>query len=81
MTHLRPIFGSAVLGMFFTAHGAWAGVTPNDVWQDWRDYMQGMGYKLTATKTARIRRLPSVTSSSISPPTQTRGRCPCLWKP
>lgn len=53
MTHLRPIFGSAVLGMFFTAHGAWAGVTPNDVWQDWRDYMQGMGYKLTATEDSK----------------------------
>ena len=50
MNGLNRVFTTTSLGMIFIAQGAVADVTPGDVWQDWRDYMQGVGYGLTATE-------------------------------
>ncbi len=50
MNKFTPLLGSATFGMIFFSQSVLADVTPGDVWQDWRDYMQGMGYGLTATE-------------------------------
>ena len=47
---IRPLFGSAALSVLFTSSSALADVTPQDVWRDWQDHMQSMGYALTATE-------------------------------
>ena len=49
---IRPLFGSAALSVLFTSSSALADVTPQDVWRDWQDHMQSMGYTLTATEKA-----------------------------
>lgn len=48
----RSLFplGSTAIAVSLTAQTAMADVTPGDVWQDWRDYFQGMGYAVTATE-------------------------------
>ena len=50
MNRFNRLLTTTSLGMIFVAQGALADVTPSDVWQDWRDYMQGVGYGLTATE-------------------------------
>ena len=44
-------FGLA-LPISMLSHAALADLTPAEVWGDWRDYMQGMGYTITATEAA-----------------------------
>lgn len=44
-------FGAALL-LAFAAQAASADVTAQDVWSDWRDYIAGTGYQITATETA-----------------------------
>ncbi|MEQ6249742.1 DUF2125 domain-containing protein [Sulfitobacter sp. HNIBRBA3233] len=53
MTRARTLTGSTALGLVFLATSAAADLTAADVWGDWRSYMQGMGYVVTATETAR----------------------------
>ncbi len=40
----------ALLGVF-AARGALAGVTAEDVWSEWRDYLTGIGYEVSGTET------------------------------
>lgn len=40
----------ALLGAF-AAQGALAGVTAGDVWSQWRDYLQAIGYEVSGTET------------------------------
>ena len=48
MTRFHTVLGCSALALLSTSQIASADITPNEVWQDWRDYMQGMGYSLTA---------------------------------
>lgn len=50
MTRILPVMRSTAIGLCLSAPAAMADVTPGEVWQDWRDYMQGMGYGMTATE-------------------------------
>ena len=36
----------------FMAHMAWADLTPAEVWGDWQQYLEGMGYTVTATQSS-----------------------------
>ncbi len=47
MTRFHTRLGAALATLVFSAQGVWADVSPSEVWQDWQDYMQGMGYSLT----------------------------------
>ena len=52
MTSLKTTATSAVaLGIFFSGTAAFADVTAEDVWADWRDYMTSAGYAMEATET------------------------------
>lgn len=48
---------SAAIGLALpitlVSHAALADLTPAQVWGDWRDYMQGMGYEISGTETAQ----------------------------
>ena len=50
-------FSSFTLGLAlpltFLSQAALADLTPAQIWEDWRSYLQGMGYEITATETAR----------------------------
>jgi len=46
----RPLAASAVLGLSLCATSAFADLTAPQVWGDWRGYMEGMGYTVTATE-------------------------------
>ena len=48
MTRFQTLLGCSAFALLSTAHFATADVTPNDVWQDWRDHIQSIGYSLTA---------------------------------
>lgn len=50
----RPtgFLASTALALVLTAPAAFADLTAAQAWGDWRDYMQGMGYNLTATENA-----------------------------
>ena len=53
MTHSVLLCSGTAMAVALMAHAAAADVTPADVWGDWRDYMQGMGYDVTATENAQ----------------------------
>lgn len=46
----RPLYSSVGLALpaMLLSTAAWADVTPAQVWEDWRAYMDGMGYTITA---------------------------------
>lgn len=51
MSRFTPIVLGLALPFSLVAQAAWADLAPQDVWGDWRDYMEGMGYKIAATET------------------------------
>lgn len=51
MSRISPITLSLALPIALMSQSAFADVTPQDVWGDWKQYMQGMGYKIDATET------------------------------
>ena len=50
MTRFSPFLTSTAIGLCLVSQSAMADVTPADIWQDWRDYMLGLGYSMTATE-------------------------------
>ncbi len=48
MTRFHTFMGCSALVLVSSTQVALADITPNDVWQDWRDYLGGMGYSVTA---------------------------------
>jgi hypothetical protein len=42
---------TAALGIFFSSSAAFADVTADQVWGDWKNYMSGFGYDFSATET------------------------------
>jgi hypothetical protein len=50
MIRFHTILGGSAFALLSTVQIASADITPNDVWQDWRSHVQGMGYLLTATE-------------------------------
>ncbi len=51
MSRITPIALSLALPITFMSQAALADLTPTDVWGDWKQYMQGMGYQVEATET------------------------------
>lgn len=51
MTRFYSFLGCSSFALISATQLAYADVTPRDVWQDWRDNMQTLGYSLTATET------------------------------
>ncbi|WP_417525237.1 DUF2125 domain-containing protein [Marinovum sp.] len=52
MTCFTKLAGSTALATLLLAQSAAAEITPAQVWEDLRGYMQGYGYEVTATATA-----------------------------
>ncbi|AXI44887.1 DUF2125 domain-containing protein [Sulfitobacter sp. SK012] len=52
MKPFRSFASAAALALVLFGPAAHADVTAAEVWGDWRDYMQGMGYKITADEAA-----------------------------
>ena len=52
MLRFTPFALTLALPFTLVAQAAWADLTPQDVWGDWRSYMEGMGYEIAATETA-----------------------------
>ncbi|MFC6588129.1 hypothetical protein ACFQDZ_13675 [Sulfitobacter pacificus] len=52
MSRFTPIALGLALPFSLATQAAWADLTPQEVWGDWRAYMEGMGYEITATETA-----------------------------
>lgn len=50
MPRNTSLCASTAMALVLISHGAFADVTPADVWGDWRDYMQGMGYTMNAAE-------------------------------
>lgn len=49
MAHIRPaVTSAAAISIFMTGSAAFADVTAQDVWTDWKDYMAGFGYFVEA---------------------------------
>mmetsp|Transcript_12621 Transcript_12621/g.20082 ORF Transcript_12621/g.20082 Transcript_12621/m.20082 type:complete len:502 (-) Transcript_12621:78-1583(-) len=44
------IFTTTALATVFCAQAAWADVTADEVWSNWRDSMTGFGYEISATE-------------------------------
>jgi hypothetical protein len=53
MSRFTPIALGLALPFSLVTQAAWADLTPQDVWGDWRSYMEGMGYEIAATETAK----------------------------
>lgn len=53
MSRLTPIALGLALPFSLMAQVTWADLTPQEVWGDWRSYMEGMGYEVSATETAK----------------------------
>lgn len=51
MRRFSPTPFALALPATLMAHMAWADLTPAEVWGDWQQYMEGMGYTVTATQT------------------------------
>ncbi len=51
MTRSKLILGTTALASILTAGSAFADITANDVWGDWREYMESFGYDVSATET------------------------------
>lgn len=52
MSRFTPIALGLALPFSLATQAAWADLTPQEVWGDWRAYMEGMGYEIAATETA-----------------------------
>jgi hypothetical protein len=52
MSRLSATTFGLALPFAFVSQAALADLTPTDVWGDWRQYMEGMGYVIDATETA-----------------------------
>jgi len=50
MSHFKPIAIGLALPLTLTAQTAFADLTPAQVWEDWRQYMEGFGYQVQATQ-------------------------------
>ena len=50
MPRLSPTTLGLALPFALLSQAALADLTPSDVWGDWRQYMEGMGYKIDATE-------------------------------
>ncbi|SFS89424.1 hypothetical protein SAMN04488040_2301 [Sulfitobacter marinus] len=46
----NTILGGSALALLSAVQSVSADITPKDVWQDWRSYMQGTGYQLTGNE-------------------------------
>lgn len=44
--------GGAVIAYAIATQGAWADLTANDVWADWKAYVGGMGYEISGDEAA-----------------------------
>lgn len=51
MYRFSPVSLGLALPAMLLSSAAWADLTSAQVWGDWRQYMQGMGYDITATET------------------------------
>ena len=49
MSFARALPAATALSLIL-GNAAWADLTAADVWGDWRDYMRGLGYQVTATE-------------------------------
>lgn len=52
MRRFSPTSFALAVPATLVAQMAWADLTPADVWGDWQQYMEGMGYTVTATQSA-----------------------------
>lgn len=52
MSLARTFMATTAIGLSLFATTATADLTTTDVWSDWRAYIEGMGYTVTATETA-----------------------------
>ncbi|QFT58492.1 hypothetical protein FIU94_06590 [Sulfitobacter sp. THAF37] len=52
MFHLNSAPLGVGLPAMLLSTAAWADLTPEQVWGDWRQYMEGMGYEITASENA-----------------------------
>ena len=52
MSRLAPMTIGLALPIAFISQAALADLTPAQVWGDWRQYMEGMGYSIDAAETA-----------------------------
>lgn len=52
MSRITPFAIGLALPISLMSHAALADLTPAQVWGDWRQYMEGMGYNIIATETA-----------------------------
>ncbi|MEQ6203159.1 DUF2125 domain-containing protein [Sulfitobacter sp. HNIBRBA2951] len=50
MSHFNASLFSSVLAVSLSGTTAFADLAPRDVWGDWRAYLEGMGYAVTATE-------------------------------
>ncbi|MEL6888833.1 MAG: DUF2125 domain-containing protein, partial [Pseudomonadota bacterium] len=50
MTRLHTLTTSTALALALPATAAWADLTAADVWDDWKSYMEGTGYGVTASE-------------------------------
>lgn len=50
MAHLRKLCGATALITIFGVSPAFADLTAQQVWDDWRSYLGGMGYDISATE-------------------------------
>jgi len=50
MTSTRTLLSTTAIGLTILANAASADVTAAEIWGDWRSYMEGMGYVVTATE-------------------------------
>tara|TARA_R110002124_G_scaffold186021_5_gene353530 strand:+ start:725 stop:2251 length:1527 start_codon:yes stop_codon:yes gene_type:complete len=50
MYRLTPVSLGVALPALLLSSAAWADLTPAQVWGDWQQYLQGMGYDVTATE-------------------------------
>ena len=48
----RSLFASTAISLTMMANAAYADLTAAQVWGDWKSYMEGMGYTVTATEAA-----------------------------
>ncbi len=49
MSFIRALPAATALSLIL-GNAAWADLTAADVWGDWRDYLQGLGYQVSATE-------------------------------
>ena len=52
MSNFYPLRLAFAVPAMLVTQAAWADLTPAQVWGDWKQYMQGMGYTISANETA-----------------------------